>query len=75
MNDFFSFFSVNMSGMNHRYTKWALVLAFGVATALFLTHYYNGVNSFNPKTSSARFLNDPGFSQQHSAQNTKVSNL
>ncbi|XP_078341992.1 uncharacterized protein LOC144627888 [Crassostrea virginica] len=69
---FLFFFSVNMSGMNHRYAKLALVLAFGVATVLFLTHYYNGVNSFNPKTSSVKFLNDPGLSQQHSAQNTNI---
>ena len=61
-----------MSGMNHRYTKRALVFVFGVATVLLLTRHYNGGNSFNPTTSSKRFLNDPSLSQQHSAQNTKI---
>ncbi|XP_078320579.1 uncharacterized protein LOC144617642 isoform X1 [Crassostrea virginica] len=63
---------VNISGMNQRYAKWALVLAFGVATVLFINYKYNDVNSIKRATNSERFLNDLSFSQRQGTENTKI---
>ena len=58
--------------MNLRYAKWALVLAFGLATVLFLTHNYNKVNSFKRATNSERFQNDLSYSQRRGSESTNI---
>lgn len=75
MNDFVPF-TVNISRLNHRYAKWALLLAFGVAEVHFLTYYYNDVNSFNRTItcSSERFLNNTTISHQQSSLKTQILN-